>query len=48
MFLTSLGMSLIGVVVVIAVVLTRRPVDAAGQLGCVSDHWIAKHRADSP
>ncbi len=29
------------------VVIVRRPVDL-GDLGCLSDRWIATHRADSP
>jgi hypothetical protein len=48
MLWTGLGMSLVGVIIVIAVILTKRPVDAAGQLGCVSDHWIAQHRVAWP
>ena len=39
--------SLIAVGAVIAIILSKRPVDA-DELRAVSDHWIAQHRVESP
>ena len=41
----GIGTILIAGIVVIALVLSRRP---AQDLGSVGDHWIAEHRVDSP
>jgi hypothetical protein len=48
MLWAGFGLSLVGVILVMAVMLTKRPVDAVDGLGRVSDHWIAQHRADWP
>jgi hypothetical protein len=40
-------MSLVAVNAAIAFILRRRPVDA-DELYAVSDHWIARHRVESP
>jgi hypothetical protein len=36
-----------GIVALLVVILAKRHVNV-GQLGSVSDHWIAEHGADSP
>jgi hypothetical protein len=36
-----------GIVALIVVILAKRPADV-DDLGTVSAHWIAQHRADSP
>jgi hypothetical protein len=40
-------LALAGGVLALMVVLTRRPVDV-GELGCVTDRWIAAHRVEVP
>jgi hypothetical protein len=35
-----------GILALMAVILVRRPADG-GELGSVSDRWIAKHEVDS-
>ena len=39
----EIGLALIVAFVVLGVVLTKRPVD---ELGSVSAHWVAEHRAE--
>jgi len=36
-----------GVVALMVLILAKRPADV-GELGSVSDRWIAEHRVDSP
>jgi hypothetical protein len=43
----AFGMSLIGTILLVTVMRRKGP-PAANELGSVSDHWIAQHRADSP
>jgi hypothetical protein len=45
MFWIGIGLTLLAGMVLIAVILARRP---AHDLGSVSDRWIAEHRVDSP
>jgi hypothetical protein len=37
----------VGIVALMVVILAKRPADV-GELGSVSNHWIAEHRVDSP
>jgi len=41
----GIALALVASVVIVAAVVTKR---SAGDLGSVSDHWIAQHRADAP
>ena len=47
MIWTSIGISLVAVILVLMAILMKRPVDAH-ELGAVSERWIAQHRVDSP
>ena len=40
-----IGVTLVAGIVVMVVVLAKRPAD---DLGSVSAHWIAQHRVDAP
>ena len=41
------GVTLIASVVVVVLILAKRPADV-DDLGSLSDHWIAEHRVDAP
>ncbi len=41
----GIALALVASVVIIAAVVARR---SAADLGSVSNHWIAQHRADAP
>jgi len=43
----GIGLSLVGVVVAMGILVTRHPAHA-DELGAVSDRWIAQHRVDTP
>ena len=45
LFSIGLSVTLITVVVLMRIVLARRPI-AVDKLGSVSDRWIAQHRVD--
>ena len=46
-FWIALGITLVAGAFALMVVLIRRPIHVR-KLGCVSDRWIAAHRADLP
>ena len=41
----GIGVTLVIGIVMMAVILAKRPAD---DLGSVSDHWVVEHRVDSP
>ena len=45
MFWMGTAVILVVAIVVMAVLLAKRPSD---DLGSVSDHWVARHRVDAP
>ena len=45
MFWIGICVTLVAAILVTVIILAKRPVD---DLGSVSDHWIAQHRADAP